>query len=69
LFDTVWSVVQIYEFVSKGPGVERTKHLQEEHLQQAMEVLKVFEESTARTALSNIIEAMGCIVESQSPRR
>lgn len=43
----------------KGPGIAYTKQLQKEHSQKAMEVLEVFEESDARTALSNIIVAMG----------
>lgn len=44
--------------VIKGPGVELTKQLQKEHSLRAMEVLNVFQESDARTALSNIIAAM-----------
>ncbi|XP_063983414.1 all trans-polyprenyl-diphosphate synthase PDSS2 [Diachasmimorpha longicaudata] len=50
---------KVYDSVIKGPGVELTKQLQKDHSQQAMEVLSVFEESDARTALSNIIAAMG----------
>jgi decaprenyl-diphosphate synthase subunit 2 len=45
--------------VSKGPGISLTKQLQKKHSQKAMEVLQVFQESDARTALSNIIVAMG----------
>jgi decaprenyl-diphosphate synthase subunit 2 len=45
--------------VSKGPGISQTKQLQKKHSQKAMEVLQVFQESDARTALSNIIVAMG----------
>lgn len=41
-----------------GPGIDRTKQLQKEHSRKAMEVLEVFEESDARTALANIIVAM-----------
>jgi decaprenyl-diphosphate synthase subunit 2 len=42
----------------KGPGIDCTKQLQKEHSRKAMEVLDEFEESDARTALSNIIVAM-----------
>lgn len=42
-----------------GPGVELTKQLQKRHSQKAMEVLSVFEKNDARTALYNIIAAMG----------
>lgn len=42
----------------KGPGVQYTKRLQTDHSQKAIEMLKIFEESDARTALSNIIVAM-----------
>jgi len=45
--------------VSKGPGIAQTKQLQKKHSHKAMEVLQVFQESDARTALSNIIVAMG----------
>lgn len=41
-----------------GPGIDHTKQLQKEHSRKAMEVLNIFEESDARTALSNIIVAM-----------
>lgn len=41
-----------------GPGIDHTKKLQKEHSQKALEVLDVFEENDARTALSNIIMAM-----------
>lgn len=50
---------KIHSIVMKGPGILYTKQLQKEHSQKAMEVLEVFEESDARTALSNIIVAMG----------
>lgn len=50
---------QIYNIVSKGPGIGLTKKLQREHSQQAMQVLQFFPDSAARTALSNIIVAMG----------
>nr|CAD7396871.1 unnamed protein product [Timema poppensis] len=50
---------KIYTVVTEGPGLARTKQLQKEHSQKAMEVLQVFQESDARTALSNIIVAMG----------
>ncbi len=36
-----------------------TKRLRQEHSQKAMEVLAAFEQNDARTALSNIIVAMG----------
>jgi len=49
----------VYDIVVKGPGINCTKQLQKEHSEKAMEVLNVFEESDARTALSNIIVAMG----------
>jgi len=42
----------------RGPGIDNTKQLQKEHSQKAMEVLNVFEDGDARTALSNIIVAM-----------
>ncbi|PNF29029.1 hypothetical protein B7P43_G14194 [Cryptotermes secundus] len=50
---------KVHSIVSKGPGISQTKQLQKEHSQKAMEVLQVFRESDARTALSNIIVAMG----------
>ncbi|XP_015524792.1 all trans-polyprenyl-diphosphate synthase PDSS2 [Neodiprion pinetum] len=50
---------KVHDIIVSGPGVELTKQLQKEHSQRAMEVLAVFEESDARTALSNIIVAMG----------
>ncbi|XP_001605067.2 decaprenyl-diphosphate synthase subunit 2 [Nasonia vitripennis] len=50
---------KVFDIVVSGPGIELTKKLQHEHSQRAMEVLNVFEESDARTALSNIIAAMG----------
>uniref|UniRef100_A0A8D8TH18 Decaprenyl-diphosphate synthase subunit 2 n=1 Tax=Cacopsylla melanoneura TaxID=428564 RepID=A0A8D8TH18_9HEMI len=52
---------KVYNIVSKGPGMKLTKQLQKQHSQQAMKVLQVFKESDARTALSNIIVAMGSI--------
>ncbi|GLH06334.1 Decaprenyl-diphosphate synthase subunit 2 [Gryllus bimaculatus] len=50
---------KIHSTVMDGPGFELTKNLQKEHSQQAMEVLSVFQESDAQTALRNIIVAMG----------
>ncbi|XP_076752642.1 decaprenyl diphosphate synthase subunit 2 [Xylocopa sonorina] len=50
---------KVYKIVMMGPGVELTKQLQKRHSQRAMEVLSVFEKSDARTALCNIIAAMG----------
>ncbi|KAG7199253.1 hypothetical protein KM043_018119 [Ampulex compressa] len=52
---------KLYDIIATGPGVELAKQLQNEHSQKAMEVLNVFEESDAKTALSNIIAAMGGI--------
>ena len=51
--------VKVYDIVMSGPGIELTKQLQREHSQRAMELLSVFDESDARTALANIILAMG----------
>lgn len=51
--------MQVHSIVSKGPGMTLSKQLQKKHSQKAMEVLQVFDESDARTALSNIIVAMG----------
>lgn len=51
--------VKIHKIVMMGPGVELTKQLQKRHSQRAMEVLSVFEKNDARTALYNIIAAMG----------
>ncbi|KOC70537.1 Decaprenyl-diphosphate synthase subunit 2 [Habropoda laboriosa] len=51
--------VKVHKIVTMGPGVELTKQLQKRHSQRAMEVLSVFEKSDARTALYNIIAAMG----------
>ncbi|XP_066994998.2 all trans-polyprenyl-diphosphate synthase PDSS2 [Anabrus simplex] len=50
---------KIHNAVGRGPGIPLTKELQKEHSQLAMEVLQVFDESDARTALANIIVAMG----------
>ncbi|KAK3932851.1 Decaprenyl-diphosphate synthase subunit 2 [Frankliniella fusca] len=50
---------KIQSIVSKGPGLAMTKRLRQEHSQKAMEVLAAFEQNDARTALSNIIVAMG----------
>ena len=49
----------MHEIVSRGPGIGLTKALRKKHAQKAMDVLQVFQESDARTALSNIIIAMG----------
>ncbi|XP_050475912.1 all trans-polyprenyl-diphosphate synthase PDSS2 [Bombus huntii] len=51
--------IKIHKIVMMGPGVELTKQLQKRHSQRAMEVLSVFEKNDARTALYNIIAAMG----------
>lgn len=50
--------VKVHDVVIKGPGINYTKQLQKEHSEKAMEILNVFEENDARTALSNIIIAM-----------
>ncbi|XP_074099909.1 decaprenyl diphosphate synthase subunit 2 isoform X2 [Cotesia typhae] len=50
--------VKVFDIVKKGPGIELTKQLQKNHSQKAMEMLSVFQDSDARTALSNIIAAM-----------
>ncbi|XP_026808295.1 decaprenyl-diphosphate synthase subunit 2-like [Rhopalosiphum maidis] len=50
--------VKVHNVVINGPGINYTKQLQKEHSEKAMEILNVFEESDARTALSNIIIAM-----------
>ncbi|XP_006613871.1 decaprenyl-diphosphate synthase subunit 2 [Apis dorsata] len=50
---------KIHKIVMNGPGIELTKQLQKRHSQKAMEVLSVFEKNDARTALYNIIAAMG----------
>lgn len=50
---------EIQRIVSNGPGLAMTKRLRQEHSQKAMEVLAAFEHNDARTALSNIIVAMG----------
>ncbi|KAJ4438840.1 hypothetical protein ANN_14793 [Periplaneta americana] len=49
---------KIHSIVSKGPGIFLTKQLQKNHSQKVMEVLQVFQESDARTAIRNIIMAM-----------
>lgn len=54
----IYCYPQIHDIVMNGPGIDHTKRLQKEHSQKAMEVLNIFEESDARTALSNIIIAM-----------
>lgn len=52
-------MLQVHSIVSKGPGITKTKELQREHSQQAMQVLQCFPDNDARTALTNIIVAMG----------
>ncbi|XP_058799615.1 all trans-polyprenyl-diphosphate synthase PDSS2-like [Phymastichus coffea] len=51
--------VKVYDIVASGPGIELTKQLQRKHSHCAMEALNVFREGDARTALSNLITAMG----------
>ncbi|GLV38795.1 Decaprenyl diphosphate synthase subunit 2 [Carabus blaptoides fortunei] len=48
----------LYTEIEKGPGLEKTRQLQKEHSQAALEVLQQLPESDARTALTNIIVAM-----------
>lgn len=48
----------IHRAVLSGPGLEKTRQLQKEHSQAALEVLQQLPESDARTALTNIIVAM-----------
>ncbi|XP_046391917.1 all trans-polyprenyl-diphosphate synthase PDSS2 [Ischnura elegans] len=50
---------KVHAIVSAGPGIARTRELQRTHSQKALEVLEGFKESDARTALANIIFAMG----------
>lgn len=49
----------LFDAINSGPAIDQTKQLQRAHSQTAMEVLNAFESSDARTALSNIIVAMG----------
>lgn len=48
----------LHEAVLSGPGLDKTKKLQKEHSQAALEVLNNFAEGDARKALTNIILAM-----------
>ncbi|CAG9560726.1 unnamed protein product [Danaus chrysippus] len=48
----------LYQAVLEGSGIEQTKHLQNEHVTRAREVLEAFPNCDARTALTNIIVAM-----------
>lgn len=48
----------IHEAVLTGPGLEKTRQLQKENSQNALDVLQQFSQSDARTALTNIIFAM-----------
>lgn len=48
----------IHDAVLSGPGLEKTKQLQKEMLQTALDVLQQLPQSDARTALTNIIFAM-----------
>lgn len=51
---------KIYDIITNGPGIELTKILLQDHSQKAMEILtSTFDESEARTALSNIIASIG----------
>lgn len=50
---------KVYDIVDNGPGLDLTKQLQQKHSKLAIEALSVFHESDARTALANIITAMG----------
>jgi decaprenyl-diphosphate synthase subunit 2 len=49
---------KIHEIICKGPGVEKTKELQQKHSLAALKVLSELQVSDARTALQNIILAM-----------
>lgn len=49
---------KIHKIIYNGPGVEKTKELQQKHSSAALEVLNEFPDSDARTALQNIIFAM-----------
>ena len=51
--------LKLQEIISDSPAIEDTKELQKVHSNKAMDVLQSFQESDARTALSNIIVAMG----------
>ncbi|BET00872.1 prenyl (decaprenyl) diphosphate synthase, subunit 2 [Nesidiocoris tenuis] len=61
--DTIYDVdyAKIHSAVSKGPGIGLTKQLQRQHSQNALECLESFQQNDARTALANIIQAMGQI--------
>ncbi|XP_031622308.1 decaprenyl-diphosphate synthase subunit 2 isoform X2 [Contarinia nasturtii] len=48
----------LHSEIVKGPGVDKTQNLQRQHSQAAMNVLKKFPPSDARTALENILHAM-----------
>lgn len=48
----------IHEAVLSGSGLEKTRQLQKEHSQAAVDVLKLFPKTDARKALTNIIDAM-----------
>lgn len=48
----------IHQAVLFGPGLEKTRQLQKDHSQSALEVLQQLPQSDARTALTNIILAM-----------
>lgn len=49
---------KMYEIISSGPGIEKTKELQIKHGQIAMDVLNSIPSCDAKTALQNIIAAV-----------
>uniref|UniRef100_A0A146L6A0 Decaprenyl-diphosphate synthase subunit 2 n=1 Tax=Lygus hesperus TaxID=30085 RepID=A0A146L6A0_LYGHE len=59
--DNIYDVdyAKVHSAVVDGPGIELTKELQREHSQNALEALESFQAGDARTALANIILAMG----------
>ncbi|EEB14224.1 hexaprenyl pyrophosphate synthetase, putative [Pediculus humanus corporis] len=57
VFDVDYTKLQ--EIISDSPAIEDTKNCKKVHSNKAMDVLQSFQESDARTALSNIIVAMG----------
>ncbi|XP_037812017.1 decaprenyl-diphosphate synthase subunit 2 [Lucilia sericata] len=50
--------VKIHKAILEGPGLEKTKELQQKHTTAALRVLQSFPANDARTALENIILAM-----------
>jgi geranylgeranyl pyrophosphate synthase len=50
----------VHQAVLNGPGVERTKELQQKHAQMALDLLSHFPSNDASMALENIILATQC---------